>query len=113
MPVPRRGPQAGADRAAVVLKGGPEGVQVIMLVPRPGLPRGVQAGRRVSQVVQGGGDVITPLPDRVLGGAQLQRREHQDIDREPGDHPDTDIDQPGGEIMQRLVAAYQQHEQVP
>ena len=78
---------------------------------RPGLPRGVLAGRRGGQVVQGGGDIITPLPDRVLGWAQLQGREHQDIDREPGDHPDTHVDQPGGEIVQRLVAAYQQHEQ--
>jgi hypothetical protein len=31
LPVPRRGPQAGGDRAAVVLKGGPGGVQVIIL----------------------------------------------------------------------------------
>ena len=31
LPVPRRGPQACGDRAAVVLKGGPRGVQVIML----------------------------------------------------------------------------------
>ena len=31
LPVPRRGLQAGGDRAAVVLKGGPGGVHVIML----------------------------------------------------------------------------------
>jgi hypothetical protein len=80
-------------------------------MPWPGWPRGSPAGRRAGQVVQGGGDIITPLPDRVLGWAQLQRREHQDIDHEPDDHPDAHVDQPGGEIVQRLVAAYQQHEQ--
>ena len=53
--------------------------------------------------------VLAELPDRVLGWAQLKRREHQDIDREPGDHPDAYVDQPGSEIVQRLVAAYQQH----
>jgi len=31
LPVPRRGPQACGDRAAVVLNGGPRDVQVIML----------------------------------------------------------------------------------
>jgi hypothetical protein len=31
LPVPRRGPRACGDRAAVVLNGGPGGVQVIML----------------------------------------------------------------------------------
>jgi hypothetical protein len=31
LPVPRRGPRACGDRAAVVLKGGPGGVHVIML----------------------------------------------------------------------------------
>jgi hypothetical protein len=35
LPVPRRGPQARGDRAAVVLNGGPGGVQVIM--PAEGL----------------------------------------------------------------------------
>ena len=81
------------------------------VMPRPGQPRGIPAGRRAGQVVQGGGDIITPLPDRVLRWSQLQRREHQDVDREPDDHPNAHVDQPGGEIAQRLVAAYQQHEQ--
>ena len=47
----------------------------------------------------------------MLGWAQLQRGEQQGIDREPGDHPNAHVDQSGGEIVQRLVAAYQQHEQ--
>jgi hypothetical protein len=52
-----------------------------------------------------------PSPDRVLGGAKLQRREDRDIHRKPGRHSDADLDQPVCDIVRRLVTAEQEHEQ--
>ena len=52
-------------------------------MPQPGQPRGIPARRGAGQVVQGGGDIITPLPDRVLGWAQLQRRNTRTLTASP------------------------------
>jgi hypothetical protein len=59
---------------------------------------------RVAEVFQRAGDVITPLPDRVLSRAQLQRREQDDIDRKPGRHADADVDHPVSDVAERLIA---------
>jgi hypothetical protein len=52
-----------------------------------------------------------PLPDRMLGRAKLQRREHQDVHRQPGRHADADVDHPVGYITHRMIVAEEQREQ--
>lgn len=86
-------------------------------MPRPGLDAsasvgvGVQVGGRAAEILQRPGDALTPLPDRVLGRAQLQRREHHDVDGEAGGHADADVDHPVRDVVQRLMAAEEKHEQ--
>ena len=74
------------------------------------MPESGSAAAR-AEVLQGRGDDVAPLPDRMLGRAKLQRREHQDIDRQPGRHSDADVDQPVADVGNRLMAAEEQREQ--
>lgn len=83
----------------------------LAVVPWPGLHAGVRIGGDRAEILQGTGDVVAPLPDRMLSRAKLQRREHQDIDRQPGRHADADVDQPVGDVVHRLIAAEEQREQ--
>ena len=83
----------------------------LAVVPWPGLHAGVRFGGSSAQILQGTGDVFAPLPDRMLGRAELQRREHQDVDRHPGRHADADVDHPVRDVGKGLVAAEQQGEQ--
>ena len=83
------------------------------VVPWPGLnvETGIRIGGRAAEILQRAGDALPPLPDRVLGRPQLQRREHQDVDGEPGGHADADVDHPVRDVVERLIAAEEQDEQ--
>lgn len=80
-----------------------------MLRPQPVAPAG--GSHDLGQGFQGIGDGVAPLPDGVLGRAQLQGREGSNIDHQPGNHPDGDLAHPVRDVVQRLVAAEQQRKQ--